>query len=131
MLHEKMKLKISAKDERIFIYDTEGNLVDSLVYDLKKTFANFDQLEAITLSKFNPENKSVIEQFELTQNPTPGSINANFVKNKINQPFGTFDFIRLHFVIILSAIGGGVLLIVSLLLIIKTRKRKKLKKDSE
>jgi hypothetical protein len=131
VLQEKMKLKISAKDERIFIYDSEGNMVDSLVYDLKQTLTNFDQLEAITLSKFNPENESVIEQFELTQNPTPGSINANFVENKMNQPFGTLDFIRSNIVVILSAIGGGVLLIVSLLLIIKVRKNKKLKKDSE
>jgi hypothetical protein len=42
---EKMTIKISSKIERLFIFDNEGNLIDSLVYDLPKTIEDYDELE--------------------------------------------------------------------------------------
>jgi len=128
IVNEKLTIKLSAKNESIFLYDSEGNIVDSLVYDLKQSLTNFEQLDEIILSKFNPENKSVIEHFELTQIPTPGSLNSNFIEINKDKSFDSWSFLKSNLLIVISAIFG-LLGLILIFLIIKSRKRKKLKKD--
>ena len=128
IVNEKLTIKLSAKNESIFLYDSEGKIVDSLVYDLKQSLTNFEQLDEIILSKFNPENKSVIEHFELTQIPTPGSLNSNFIENNKDKSFDSWSFLKSNLLIVISAIFG-LLGLILIFLIIKSRKRKKLKKD--
>lgn len=129
LVNQKMKLKISSKVEQLFIIDNEGNIVDSLHYDLNENFPNLKEVEHIVLSKINPEFNSVIEQFEWNETPTPGSENSNFKEITKNSSPSFFSFIKQNSLILIS-IGGSVVLLLIIVLFSIRRKKKSVKKDS-
>jgi len=75
---EKFKLKLGKKRDFLILEDAEGLIVDSLRYDLPEQYTNYDSFETVVLSKVNPHLPSLMANWEILQEGTPGLLNSNF-----------------------------------------------------
>jgi hypothetical protein len=127
LLEDKMTIKLNAEEESLFIADQDGNFVDSIVYNLSEKTNSLDSFQNIIISKTNPAYKSLFNEFELLNVPTPGAENSNFEDTTNSKGSTIWAFFKKYQIQIASA-GGGLSLLLVLLFIIRRRRKKVIEK---
>jgi len=80
LVNKELHFGFSSKKDRIRLFDADIRLVDSLKYDIKKHFSKLEKTKNRALEKTNPVLKSVVNNWKISKESTPGKQNDQFEK---------------------------------------------------